>query len=67
MVQHVKNFQLEFPPIVAGLPREYLMGVQRPVLIKDFFHKDFCINLRAKMRVKIVTLQTASGQFDVPT
>ena len=66
VVQIVNNFQLEFPPLVAGLPREYLIGHPRPVLMKDFFHDNFCINLKAKSRVKVVTLQTGMSQFDAP-
>ena len=67
VVLHVSNVQLEFPPVVAGLPREYLLGATRPVLMKDFFEDGFCINLKAKDRVKVVTLQTSPSQFDVPS
>jgi hypothetical protein len=67
VVQQITNFQLEFPPQIVGLPREYLIGAPRPVLMKDFFRDDFCISLKAKMRVKVVTLQTGLGQFDVPS
>ncbi len=67
VVQNVRNFQLEFPPAVAGLPKEYLLGAPRPVLMKDFFESEFCITLKAKRRVKVVTLNTSVGQFDVPS
>jgi hypothetical protein len=30
VIQHVGNPQLEFPPQVAGLPKEYLLGVAAP-------------------------------------
>ena len=66
VVQLINNFQLEFPSQVAGLPREYLIGAARPVLMKDFFHDGFCIMLKAKKRMRTVTLQTGVSQFDVP-
>jgi hypothetical protein len=67
IVQHVNNVQLEFPPVVASLPREYLLGVPRPVLMKDFLVDEFCINLKAKHRMKLVTLQSGASQFDAPS
>jgi len=67
VIQNVSNWQLEFPAQVAGLPREYLMSAQRPVLMKDFFEPEFCITLRAKQRMKAVTIQTSVGQFDIPS
>ena len=50
MIQHVGNPQLEFPPQVAGLPKEYLLGVPRPVVMKDFFEEGFTITLRVRDR-----------------
>jgi len=66
VIQHVNNMQLEFPPVVAGLPREYLLSAPRPVLMKDFFHDNFSVALKSKDRVKVVTLQTGISQFDAP-
>jgi hypothetical protein len=66
VVQHARNPQLEFPQQVGGLPREYLLGSPRPVLMKDFFLDDFCISLKAKDRIKVVTLQAAVSHHDVP-
>ena len=67
VLQTVNNWQLEVPPQVGGLPREYLLSHPRPVMMKDFFEKDFCITLKAKDRVKIITIQTNAGQFDAPS
>jgi hypothetical protein len=67
VVQHVNNLQLEFPQVVSGFPREYLLRVPRPVLMKDFFEDGFCITLKAKDRIKTVTLQTSCSQFDIPS
>jgi hypothetical protein len=60
------NPALDFPAQVAGLPREYLLGAPRPVLMKDFFEADFAITLRIRDRIKIVTLGVNFSQHDVP-
>lgn len=66
VVQHVRNYQLEYPPQVGGFPRDYLLGSLRPVLMKDFLNEDFCIKLKAKDRMKVVTVQTPFSAHDVP-
>jgi len=66
VLQVVQNPTLEFPPSVAGLPKEYLLGSPRPVMIKDFFEPDFAITLRIKERIKVVTLGSSLSQYDVP-
>jgi len=66
VIQQVRNVQLEFPPVVAGLPKEYLLNVPRPVLIKDFFQSEFAITLKVRERIKIITLGIALNQHDVP-
>lgn len=37
VVQQVTRAELEMPPVVADLPREYLVTAPRPGLMKDFF------------------------------
>lgn len=66
VIQYVRNPQLECPPQIAGLPREYIFGMPRPVLVKDFFEPEFAITLKARERVKMVTVGIALGQHDVP-
>ena len=66
VVQHIRNVELEFPPAVAGLPKEYLLKVPRPVLIKDFFEPDFSITLKARERIKMVAVGISPNQHDVP-
>ena len=66
VIQHVSNPQLEFPPQVAGLPKDYLLGVSRPVVMKDFFEDGFAITLKVRDRLKMVTLGIALNQYDVP-
>ncbi len=67
VVQHVTNPQLEVPPVVGGLPKEYLLGSPRPVMMKDFFIDEFGTTLRIKERVKMVTLGIALNQHEVPS
>lgn len=67
VVQHVRNAQLEFPPELCGLPKEYLLDNPRPVLIKDFFEPEFTITLRVRDRVKMVTVGIGLSQHEVPS
>lgn len=67
VVQHVRNPELEFPPQVVGLPREYLLGAPRPVVLKDFFEPDFTRTLRARERIKMVTIAIGLSQHEVPS
>jgi hypothetical protein len=66
VVQFSQNPALDFPPHVAGLPKEYLLGAGRPVLMKDFFESDFAITLRIRDRLKVITVGVNLGQHDVP-
>lgn len=66
VLQQVRNPQLEFPPHVAGLPKEYLLGSPRPVLTKDFFEEGFTLTLKVRDRLKMVTLGIGSNQHDIP-
>lgn len=66
VLQVVRNAQLEMPPHVAGLPRDYLLGHPRPVLLKDFFEPGFVVTLKVKDRMRMVTVAVALNQHDVP-
>ena len=67
IVQRVTNPVLEIPDVTAGLPKPYLLGAPRPVMLKDFFEPDFAITLNVRDRVRMVTLGTAVNQHDVPS
>jgi len=67
LIQDIRNVQLEFPPAIAGLPREYLLQAPRPALVKDFFELDYAITLRVQERIRLVTVGVNSGQHDVPS
>lgn len=66
VVQRIDNFQLELPPMIAHLPREYLVESTRPALLKDFFDPDLTITIRAKRRRKVVTIAVGAEQVDIP-
>ena len=66
IVHDVRNIQLEFPPAVCGLPKEYLLDAKRPVLIKDFFEASFVVTLRVRERLKMVTIGVSLNQHEVP-
>lgn len=67
IVQHINNPALEFPLAVVGINRDYLLGHQRPVLMKDFFVNGFTTMLRVRNRMRVVTAQIQAGQHDVPS
>lgn len=66
VIQEVRDPQLEFPPQVAQLPREYLLGVPRPPLMKDFFEPGFTITLKVLDRVRVVSMSIMLNHYDVP-
>lgn len=66
VVQQVRDPRLEFPPTVAGLPREYLLAAPRPVLLGDFFDPELAIELRVRERLKMVGLQFGVSDHGVP-
>lgn len=67
VIQISNNPALDFPAQVAGLPKEYLLGMPRPVMMKDFFEPDFAITLRVRKRIKVITVGASVGQHDVPS
>ncbi len=66
VIQHVNNPELELPPAIANLPTQYLIGVPRPVLIKDFFEPGFAITLKVRERVQMVAVSVNYAQHGVP-
>jgi len=66
VVQKITNPQLEFPAVVADLPREYLLGANRPALLRDFSDPKLTKHLRVKARNKVVQVQWAANQFALP-
>jgi len=66
IVQKVTNPQLEVPQTIANLPREYVLGAQRPALVKDFSNPNLTKTLRVKARNRVVQVQWGANQFSLP-
>jgi hypothetical protein len=57
---------LDFPEVVAGLPRQYLLTQPRPVLVKDFFEPSLVRMFETKDRVRTVRIGWQADQAFVP-
>src|SRR5258708_8916364 len=67
VVQHAANAELEFPEQILGLPRAYLLGSQRPVLVKDFFDEQLVTQLHLKPRMKTLKVTWFPEDGIIPT
>jgi len=65
VVQHVGNVDLEFPPALLGLSKDYLLKNSRPVLVKDFFVDDLTTVFKKKKTVRNVRVNWAFEQSDM--
>jgi hypothetical protein len=66
VVQRVTNPELEFPSVVANLPREYLLEAARPALVKDFMNVKLIRKLKVKAQNRVVQVQWGVNQFSLP-
>lgn len=57
---------LDFPENIAGLPRQYLLGQARPVLVKDFFDDSLVRVFETKSRMRTVRIGWQADQAFVP-
>lgn len=65
VVQNIGNADLEMPPAILGLSKEYLLKHTRPVLVKDFFTDELTTVLRMKNTVRSVRIQWGFEQTDM--
>lgn len=66
VIQSIQNWSIELPPIIAGLPREYLMNTPRPTMMEDFINQNLTKELTMKDRDKAVQVQWIVNQTDIP-
>lgn len=66
VVQNITNPELEFPPAILGLPKEYLLNSSRPALVKDFFDEKLVRKLKIKARMRTVKIAWGAEQTDAP-
>lgn len=57
---------LDFPDSIAGLPRQYLLGQSRPVVVKDFFDPDLVREFATKGRIRTVRIGWQADQAFSP-
>jgi len=65
VIQKIGNADLEFPPAILGLTRDYLLKHTRPVLVKDFFVDELTTIFRKKNTVRSVRVQFGFEQTDM--
>lgn len=66
VVQHVTNVDLEIPPVLVGLPSQYLVRAPKPSMLMDFLNPKFVREVRMKSRDKSVQIQWNVNQIDIP-
>lgn len=66
VVQHITQPQLELPPQIAELPRDYLLENPRPALLKDFFDKQLTCEIRQRGFLKAVQVGWGVNDSMVP-
>src|SRR5260370_33516803 len=66
VVQHIGDPELELPPNLAGLPKEYLLKSSRPALVSDFFNPALVEELKTTVGVRSVQLGWNANQTFVP-
>lgn len=66
VVQHITNVDLELPPMIAGLPSQYLVRAPKPSMLMDFLNPKFVREVRMKSRDRSVQIQWNINQVDIP-
>jgi hypothetical protein len=66
VVQQITHPEVELPPAIAELPREYLVGNPRPALIKDFFDDQLTCIVTQRGFLKALQVGWAVNESMVP-
>jgi len=66
VIQKITAPDLEFPPNVAGLPKEYLLNHKRPVIMRDFFDSKLVKIIHKKPTITGLQLSWNFNQAPVP-
>jgi hypothetical protein len=66
VVQHVTHPEVELPPQIAELPREYLVGNPRPGLMKDFFEDRLTCEITQRGFLKALQVGWGVNESMVP-
>ena len=65
VVQNIGNPDLEFPPEILGLTKDYLLKNPRPVLVKDFFVDELTTIFNKRNSLRSVRVQWGIDQSDM--
>ncbi len=66
VVQQITNPELELPPQIVELPRDYLVENPRPALLKDFFDKQLTCETTQRSFLKAVQVGWGVNESVVP-
>jgi len=66
VVQRVQRPELELPPQITELPRDYLVQAPRPGLMKDFFDEQLVCEVRQRNFLKALQLGWGTNDSRVP-
>lgn len=66
VVRLIQNIELELPPQILGLPKEYLLKHPRPAMIKDFLDQKLVTEMKVKPRIRTVKISWGFDQSDTP-
>jgi hypothetical protein len=66
VVQHVTHPDIELPPTIQDLPRDYLIKTPRPGLMKDFFDPRLTCEIRQRNFLKVVQIGWGINENKVP-
>jgi hypothetical protein len=65
-IQVVTSAELEFPPVVANLPKDYLSKTLRPALLKDFLDPELVCEISIPVAIRAIRTAWGADQSDVP-
>ena len=65
-MQVVTSAELEFPPVVAHLPKDYLLKTLRPALLKDFLDPQLVCEISIPVAIRAIKTAWGADQSDAP-
>jgi len=66
LIQKISNPDLEFPPHISGLPKDYLIDNPRPVIMKDFVDKTLFTVISKKPTMKNLQIAWNAQETSTP-
>lgn len=66
VVQKITHYELELPPVVSELPRQYLVQEVRPALLKDFLDEKLTCTVMQRNFIKSVQIGWGVNETIVP-